>query len=138
MNISQGHKEETILLVDDNQDNLILLARVLNAHGYRTRKISSATQALACARNDKPDLIFLDITMPEINGYEFCTHLKEDKNSQDIPIIFMSALHDTFDIRKAFAVGGADYITKPIELDRLFSITKTHLKNGNSSKLVKI
>jgi len=115
--------------VDDNQNNLNLLERLLKSQGYISYKISSASHAISVAKRAQPDLILLDITMPEINGFDICRQLKADENSQDIPIIFMSAIHNSFDIRKAISVGGVDYITKPIDIDRLFELVETHVKS---------
>jgi diguanylate cyclase (GGDEF)-like protein/PAS domain S-box-containing protein len=106
----------TILIVDDVPDNLRVLSIALTEHGYQVRCAKNASMALMGAQNALPDLILLDIKMPDIDGYELCQQLKTDPNTRDIPVIFLSALDDAFDKVKAFAVGGVDYITKPFHV----------------------
>ncbi|NJO81017.1 MAG: diguanylate cyclase [Cyanobacteria bacterium RM1_2_2] len=103
----------TILIVDDQIDNLLVLTSLLNSHGYGVRKARGGKIALQTVQVAPPDLILLDIRMPEISGYEVCAELKANAATQDIPIIFLSALNEIDDRMAAFAVGGADYITKP-------------------------
>src|ERR1700686_931731 len=102
-----------ILVVDDAPANLQVLAGMLKDRGYKARPVPSGKLALLAARKDPPDLILLDINMPEMNGYEVCEHLKADDRLKGIPIIFISALTEQMDKVKAFAIGGVDYITKP-------------------------
>lgn len=104
-----------ILVVDDNPDNLRLLAKILEAQGYTVRKSLSGRMALQAVHRDPPDLILLDITMPEMNGYEVCQKLKASETSAHIPIIFISALDCIDDKVRAFEIGGQDYITKPFQ-----------------------
>lgn len=111
--ISQSKKE--ILVVDDTPDNLRLLSAILTQHNYEVRKALNSSQAIASVEADAPDLILLDIKMPGMDGFEICTALKQNPASQEIPIIFISALDDALDKVRAFAVGGADYITKPFQ-----------------------
>jgi diguanylate cyclase (GGDEF)-like protein len=103
----------TILVVDDQIDNLLVLTSLLNSHGYGVRKARGGKIALQTVQFSPPDLILLDIRMPEISGYEVCAELKANIATQDIPIIFLSALNEIEDRMAAFAVGGVDYITKP-------------------------
>ena len=110
--------DTSIVVVDDTPDNLRLLAGLLAGRGYRIRPAASGPHALAAAREELPDLILLDIRMPEMDGYEVCKRLKADERTRDIPIIFISALHEAFDKVKAFALGGVDYITKPFQAER--------------------
>jgi two-component system, sensor histidine kinase and response regulator len=105
----------SILTVDDTPDNLRLLSRVLSRQGFQVRKALDGQQAIASAHANVPDLILLDIKMPEMNGYEVCQSLKADPQTAEVPIIFISALDDVFDKVTAFSVGGADYITKPFQ-----------------------
>lgn len=107
--------KKEILVVDDTPDNLRLLSAMLTQHNYEVRKALNSAQAIASVKADAPDLILLDIKMPEIDGYEVCTRLKQDPDTQAVPIIFISALDDALDKVRAFAVGGADYITKPFQ-----------------------
>jgi diguanylate cyclase (GGDEF)-like protein/PAS domain S-box-containing protein len=109
----------TILIVDDIPDNLRVLSTALTEHGYQVRCAKNASMALMGAQNALPDLILLDIKMPDIDGYELCQQLKTDPTIRDIPVIFLSALDDAFDKVKAFAVGGVDYITKPFHVQEV-------------------
>src|SRR5688572_31884825 len=102
----------SILVVDDTAANLQLLAGMLKDRGYKVRPAPSGKLALLAALRDPPDLILLDINMPELNGYEVCGQLKADDKLKGIPVIFISALTEQLDKVKAFAMGGVDYITK--------------------------
>jgi light-regulated signal transduction histidine kinase (bacteriophytochrome) len=104
-----------ILVVDDTPDNLRLLSAMLTRHGLEVRKALTGQRAIAAAQAAPPDLILLDIKMPEMSGYEVCQRLKADPATQDVPVIFISALDDALDKVRAFGVGGADYITKPFQ-----------------------
>lgn len=104
-----------ILLVDDTPDNLRLLSKILESKGFKVRKTVSGKMAIQAAQIEPPDLILLDINMPEINGYEVCRQLKSQEKTAHIPIIFISALDQAIDKVKAFDLGGADYITKPFQ-----------------------
>jgi len=102
-----------ILIVDDTPDNLRLLAKILESHGYVVRKSLNGKMALQAAHRDPPNLILLDINMPEMNGYEVCQALKNSPSTCQIPIIFISALDQIGDKMRAFEMGGQDYVTKP-------------------------
>jgi two-component system sensor histidine kinase/response regulator len=104
-----------ILLVDDIPDNLRFLSTLLARQGYEVRKALSGRWAIASAQIEPPDLILLDIKMPQMDGYETCQQLKRDPKTCEVPVIFISALDDVLDKVKAFGVGGADYITKPFQ-----------------------
>ncbi len=108
-----------ILVVDDTPDNLRLLASMLTEQGYKVRKAINGQLALMAAQSAPPDLILLDINMPDMDGYEVCARLKKDAKTLDIPIIFISALDDVLDKVKAFNLGGIDYITKPFQLQEV-------------------
>ncbi|NET28555.1 response regulator [Okeania sp. SIO1I7] len=128
MNSSGTNSEHgNILVVDDTPANLQLLIGLLSKKGYTVRPIPSGKLALQGIHLDYPDLILLDISMPDMDGYEVCKHLKTDPRTQDIPVIFISALDDVFDKIKAFEVGGIDYITKPFHAEEVFSRVKTHI-----------
>ncbi|MGB5961743.1 MAG: response regulator [Coleofasciculaceae cyanobacterium] len=105
-----------ILLVDDNPQNLRLLRTMLKEYGYKVRATLSGGLALKAVEIVQPDLILLDINLPDMKGYEVCKALKADPNTADIPVIFVSALDEVLDKVTAFEVGGADYITKPFEV----------------------
>lgn len=104
-----------ILLIDDTPDNLRLLAKILESKGFKVKKTVSGKMAIQAAQIEPPDLILLDINMPELNGYEVCQQLKLQEKTANIPIIFISALDQTIDKIKAFELGGVDYITKPFQ-----------------------
>jgi phosphoserine phosphatase RsbU/P len=101
---------------------------MLKERGYRVRPVPGGKLALLAARREPPDLILLDINMPEMNGYDVCEHLKADDLLKGIPVIFISALNDQLDKVRAFAVGGVDYITKPFQMEELHARVETHLK----------
>jgi diguanylate cyclase (GGDEF)-like protein/PAS domain S-box-containing protein len=119
MTSQANQRRGTILIVDDLPDNLRVLSATLGEHGYKVRCAKTAALALMAARNSPPDLILLDINMPEMNGYELCQKLKADEITRNIPTIFLSALDDILDKVKAFNVGGVDYITKPFQIEEV-------------------
>ncbi len=118
-----------ILIVDDQIGNLRLLSNILQQEGYHTRPVRDGETALLSVHADPPDLILLDIMMPELDGYTVCQALKAEVCTRDIPVIFMSALNEMFDKVKAFEVGGVDYITKPFQVGEVVARVKTHLTN---------
>ncbi len=117
-----------ILVVDDTPDNLRLLSVMLTEHGYKVRKVINGQLALTVVQMAPPDLILLDINMPIMNGYEVCQKLKSDPKTQEVPIIFLSALDEALDKVNAFAVGGVDYITKPFQLEEVLARIEHQLK----------
>lgn len=116
-----------ILLVDDTPENLHVLTRTLTQQGYQVRGVMSGAMALRAARSQPPDLILLDIKMPDMSGYEVCQQLKAAESTRDIPIIFLSALDEVLDKVRAFALGGVDYVTKPFEIEEVLARIRTHL-----------
>jgi DNA-binding NtrC family response regulator len=117
-----------ILIVDDTPDNLRLLSMMLMEHGYMVRPAPSGAHALATSKKEIPDLILLDVIMPKMNGYEVCRVLKSDERTKDIPVIFLSALHEVKDKVKGFEAGGVDFITKPFHVKEVMVRVETHLK----------
>lgn len=117
-----------ILIVDDNIDNLNLLSSMLPSSQYRVRRAISGIFALEAMQAFQPDLILLDITMPDMNGYEVCQRLKANEETAHIPIIFISALADSLDKAKAFEAGAVDYIAKPFAIAEVLARIETHLK----------
>ena len=117
-----------ILIVDDNLSSLQLLANLLSEQGYKVRGILKGQKALSTARLAKPELILLDIKMPDMDGYEVCKQLKADEQTSHIPVIFISALNEALDKVKAFAMGGADYITKPFQVEEVLARIENQLK----------
>lgn len=117
-----------ILIVDDTPANLELLAGMLQQRGYEPRPVLSGRRALSAARTDPPDLILLDVRMPEMSGLEVCAELKADAALRDIPVIFITALAETEDKVKAFALGAVDYVTKPFQLEEVLARVNVHLE----------
>src|SRR5438046_1571476 len=122
--MSQG----SILIVDDNANNLSLLAGLLREAGYRVRAATSGVRALEGIILQPPELIMLDITMPEMDGFEVCRRLKAGEATRSIPVIFISALDDVFDKVKAFETGGVDYVTKPFQAAEVLARVESQLK----------
>ncbi len=116
-----------ILIVDDKPHNIMLLSSMLKQAGYNVRSTTSGMDGLQEVKNCPPDLILLDINMPEMDGYEVCQKLKSDEKSKDIPVIFLSALTEMEDKVKAFENGGVDYITKPFYFEEVKARVKTHV-----------
>ena len=114
-NGSSDSSYQDILIIDDTADNLRILSSILARVGYKVRKALNWQMAFTACQTQLPDLILLDIMMPEVDGYEVCQRFKANVATADIPIIFISALDDIFDQVKAFQIGGVDYITKPFE-----------------------
>ena len=117
-----------ILVVDDTPANLQLLSDMLKQCGHRVRPVPDGRLALQAARRKPPELILLDINMPEMSGYEVCDQLKADPRLSEVPVIFISANTDILDIVKAFALGGVDYVTKPFQFDEVEARVETHLE----------
>lgn len=117
----------TILIADDTPANLLLLGNLLRSQGYKITEAQDGIIALEQARRTLPDLIFLDVHMPGLTGYEVCEQLKADKMTKDIPVIFISAIDDSDAIVKAFEVGGVDYIAKPLRFKEVLARTQSHL-----------
>jgi diguanylate cyclase (GGDEF)-like protein/PAS domain S-box-containing protein len=124
----------TILIVDDIPDNLRVLSIALTEYGYQVRCAKNASMALMGAQNALPDLILLDIKMPDIDGYELCQIIKANPKTCDIPVIFLSAMDDAFDKVKAFAVGGVDYITKPFHVQEVIARVEHQLALQTAKK----
>ncbi len=116
-----------ILIVDDTAENLRFLATTLTEQGYDVRSAISGSLALMGAQAAPPDLILLDIKMPDMNGYEVCKQLKTLEKTCEIPVIFISALNEVLDKVKAFSVGGADYITKPFQMEEVLARVENQL-----------
>jgi len=124
----QDSKEESkILLIDDSVQNLKLLGNMLREKNYQIALARDGKEGLQLAKKIYPDLILLDIMMPDLDGYEVCKQLKEDEQTKDIPVIFLTAKTSNEDLVKGFQLGGVDYITKPFNREELFMRIKTHL-----------
>jgi len=127
MNHRQTHEPEEILIVDDTPANLQLLSQMLADREYRVRAVTSGERAMVSAQLSPPSLILLDIKMPEMDGFRVCELLKAGESTNDIPVIFISALDDIEDKIRAFAVGGVDYITKPFHVEEVLARVQAHL-----------
>lgn len=121
-------KAATILVVDDTRHNLLLMKDLLKAEPWRVLFDRKGGDALETARRELPDLILLDIMMPGMDGFEVCRHLKEEGELADVPVIFMTALDDTASKVKAFAAGGVDFVTKPVQKEETLARIKAQLQ----------
>ncbi len=130
----QGAVQPEIMVVDDNPISLNLLSEILGYNGYRVRPCSSGLLALKSVAERMPDMILLDVKMPDIDGYEVCRRLKSDERGRKIPVIFISGLGETTEIVEGFRVGGVDYITKPFGVEEVLARVRTHLSLGNMRK----
>ncbi|PKK89537.1 MAG: hypothetical protein CVV64_14105 [Candidatus Wallbacteria bacterium HGW-Wallbacteria-1] len=140
------NSEISILVVDDTPGNLKILSGMLQAWGFRVQAAKSGELALKLALNQPPHMVLLDIDMPDMNGYEVCSRMKQSHALKEVPVIFISALTETMDKVRAFSCGGIDYITKPFQPDEVRVRVSTHLKiqdqkrqlNENYKKLKKM
>lgn len=128
MNDLRPSAKADILLVDDTPDNLRVLSAMLTNRGYEVRKALTGQRAIASVESEAPDLILLDIKMPEMDGYEVCKQLKATARGREVPIIFVSALDDALDKVRAFAAGGVDYVTKPFQEAEVLSRIEHQLR----------
>ena len=131
-------KDSVILIVDDNKDNVDLIEDILSGEGYtKILKASSGSEALLLIFEKLPDLLILDIMMPDMDGYEVCSALHDNKETTDIPIIMVTAKTQTEDLKRAFELGAFDYITKPYEEDELMARVQSALKLKQSKDELK-
>ncbi|MEO1633971.1 MAG: response regulator [Cyanobacteria bacterium J06631_9] len=126
-----------IMVVDDTPANLHLVIKILTPEGYRIRPVTNGAQALISAQTSPPELILLDIQMPEIDGYEVCRRLKADERTRNIPVIFLTVRDDVADIVKGFDLGGVDYITKPVRDGELLARVKNQIELRSLQKQLK-
>ncbi len=122
------NKKSRLVYIDDNQDMLNLVERILSDEDYEVITAISPSEGIKIAKEEKPDVILLDINMPSMDGYEVCSFLQEEKETSFIPVVFLTALVSDKDKAKAFSVGGVDYLVKPIKRESLLSIIEKHLK----------
>jgi CheY-like chemotaxis protein len=121
-------KKRLILAVDDNPQNLQFLGKLLSDNGYEVAVAQSGQQALNFIRKSEPDLILLDIMMPDMDGYAVCQTIKADFSTRHIPVIFLTAKVDPSDVVKGFETGGVDYVTKPFNSLELLARVRTHVE----------
>ncbi|MEB3219655.1 MAG: EAL domain-containing protein [Nostocales cyanobacterium 94392] len=131
-NYSPHPNKQDILIIDDTANNLRILSSILAKVGYKVRKALNWQMAFTACQTQLPDLILLDIMMPDIDGYEICRRFKANQRTAEIPIIFISALDDVFDKVKAFKIGGVDYITKPFEFAEVIVRIQNQLELRNA------
>ena len=117
-----------ILLVDDNVENLKVLSAILREEGYQIRIAKDGVQTLESVKQSEPDLIILDVQMPNLDGFEVAKILTSDMTKGRVPIIFLSALGDQYNISQAYKAGGDDYIKKPFFRDEIVMKVKSQLK----------
>ncbi len=125
--MTEKKKGERVLIVDDTLQNIQVLGTVLREEQYQINVAQNGLQALELVAKVEPDLILLDIMMPELDGFETCKRLKADEKTRDIPIIFLTAKAETDDIVSGFELGAVDYVTKPFNPTELLARVKTHL-----------
>lgn len=128
MNLTPASVPADILIVDDTPANLRLITEMLRERGFKTRPVLSGKLALQAARSSPPDLVLLDINMPELDGYEVCEHLRTDPRMREVPVIFLSARDETIDKVRAFRAGAVDYISKPFHIEEVQARVNVHLK----------
>ncbi len=126
--------ETTLLLIDDTPDNIKILMYFLNNAGYRVLATKDGKNGLQKAVQAQPDLILLDVMMPEMDGFEVCQRLKADARTRDIPVIFITALESSKEKVKGLSIGAVDYITKPLSQDEVLARVNTHLKIDRLNK----
>ena len=126
-----------VLIVDDVVDNIQVAMNILKEENYDFSYATSGEDALELIENSSFDMILLDVMMPEIDGYEVCRHIREDKRHKDIPVIFLTARADVDSLAKGFEVGGMDYIIKPFHANELLSRVKTHLELYKAKEILK-
>lgn len=117
-----------ILAVDDTPASLRLLTDILKVEGYEVRSAISGELALRAAISNPPELVLLDIRMPEMDGYEVCRRLKAQPETRDVPVIFVSAVSETDEKVHGFEIGAVDFVTKPYQRDELLARVRTHLE----------
>ena len=125
--MSSESPRPSVLVVDDKPENLRLLSAILTENGYEVRPVTSGRQALQTAERAAPDLLLLDISMPQMDGIQVCRLFKEREHLRDIPVIFLTALTDTADKLKAFNAGGVDYIAKPFQVEEVLARVRVHI-----------
>ncbi|MFP4544507.1 MAG: response regulator [Candidatus Kapaibacterium sp.] len=130
-------KTPLILIVDDIPKNLQILSSILNSEGFQISFASNGSQALTVVETSMPDLILLDIMMPDMDGYEVCEKLQSNPDTRDIPVIFLTGKAESDDIIKGFKTGAVDFVTKPFNSIELISRVKTHVKLKLSNDAIK-
>ena len=136
--MTREHKIFTILIVDEMPSNLGIAVHLLEGHGYRVAIAQDGEEGLQRALILRPDLILLDVMMPGADGFEICRRLKALEVTRNIPVIFMTALASTEHKVKGFAVGGVDYLTKPLQIEEVIARVDTHIRLHAAQRQLKI
>ncbi|MCP4155788.1 MAG: response regulator [bacterium] len=133
----QYEQQTKILIVDDNPQYIYAFESILRKSEYKTMSAKNGGQAIEFAKKENPDLILLDIMMPEMDGYEVCKRLKKDEATVDIPVIFITVKTEVEDILKGFECGAVDYVTKPFNAAELLARIKTHIELKKAREEIK-
>ena len=120
---------KTILVIDDSNTNIVLLEAILSTRGYTTLKAQSVKEAMPIIKNETPQLILLDLLMPEVSGFDFLEKVKLDNKLNAIPIIVVSALTDDNIVDKTLELGAAEFIKKPVDIQTLVNLVEKSLPN---------
>ncbi len=123
----ENKRNDLVLIVDDNPNNIQVLATIMDECGYELGIAQNANEVYQFLEENVPELILLDVEMPDISGYEVCSTIKADPKHKEIPIIFLTVKSETEDIVKGFDLGAVDYITKPFNRKELISRVRTHI-----------
>jgi PleD family two-component response regulator len=126
--------QDVVLIVDDIPTNIRIVADTLDGKGFSVAIAQSGEEALKIAERIRPDIILMDVVMPEMDGFETCQRLKQNEATRAIPVIFMTALDDPEYVMKGFDVGGVDYIAKPVRIQEVLARVTTHLRLRNMQK----
>lgn len=118
---------KNILIIEDVEDHLEIVKLILEQHGYNILVATTGLEGLNCARSNSPDLVILDVVLPEMNGYEVCKEIKNGADTRSIPVIMLSVRSNPEDIETAYKAGANKYITKPFNLEDLIKEVKKHL-----------
>jgi len=119
--------DKNILVIDDSNTNLVLLESLFKRSGYRVFSAMSGKEGLDLMKDSIPDLIFLDLKMPEIDGFEFMKLMKKNSNWADIPVVILSAVSDKETITRTIEMGVVEYLTKPLEIEKVIYLTRNIL-----------
>lgn len=125
--------KKLILIIDDSSTNIVLLETVLNRNGYEVTSARSAMEGISKIKKRIPDLIYLDLIMPDVDGLRFMEILRENREWQNIPVVIISAVNDQDIKRKSLNLGVTCYITKPVNIERIVKVTSEIIETGSSS-----
>ena len=120
---------KTILIIDDSNTNLVLLESLFKRSGYSVHSASSAKEGLKTLENKQPDLIYLDLIMPDVDGFDFIRMLRKNSDWKDIPVVILSAVNEEEVISRSIELGARDYLTKPLNIKYVMSLTENILSN---------